>query len=953
MRMKRRSVRKVSRKQTSLHTRTRPSHVVSKRRQTRSVPTAHTLKDRTHISEEELQTRIQRVYSFGYVESVKICTPLSRDSTRFHIQLDIPPKHLPTTPTLPVHDVIHQWFQAEADAWIHCIPTIWIKGVYMNYNYVSMYAEHRTSVFHYNEFILNHLVERYPPVNHQNQMIRHRSVLPRFNPIRHRNVMMLFYLRRRTLVDMDGLFNTELVKHPIPKIKSTFGHISDISKIHLCKFASNERYQLQTIVKRKYRLYLMMDAYSKTTHDTLHSWLCNASHKTLKHIIYGYQVLETKGALLLYLDHVSTPFVHHLIVWVTTMFKHVKLFTNELFPVHMLGVCLWCDGFIGYRAHQFEQLIKLDQHLDELSTRQFPSSIDSLIVVEGGTSRNKLYTEVKKVHQQCMRRINTLMSVWTHPKYDEYTFQIRALQNKVAKDFHTKCSMSDITIPKWAPYKGSRPVKYMYLIDNHPASSALFTSLRHYCDTKASTDTRLVFHGKDHVYILASHRLVDASGYPANGTVLYISLDPITRFLLTFQDVLKASDASHGIDSLLYKMSVVFKQHGIRRPYDILRLSLPVRRMLFDTKLFCNQQAFCADTFHQVLNPTLSIYKYKHIETLCKLLETHLHIPSIECPLPNLSVKTSILDIETRSMLETQYESDYTFFQYKKIAKELSQIPTMHVMSTINQSQHFWHMMLGEFLPLVYLIRTSMPKKIVLYKMQIDSPFNVFYTELVEHIPQLDIEIHGDMEKIDARYSLLTPWDHVTFEELQNSGDDTRLRHTMDYLKTLVPPSNRKQSEFVIEQRMHDTRLDAYYEQHYADKTGKAQSFMQTHGKSRRGVHNMTNMIQTIQTKYPNATVVSSTSQTPLFDQIRAHMYANTFVFEHGAAMFYILCMQPKATLIEMIPENKSKNRRNKAVQATKWLAALGEHHLQRIIVPSSHSHANISLIMKTLQRTR
>ena len=69
--------------------------------------------------------------------------------------------------------------------------------------------------------------------------------------------------------------------------------------------------------------------------------------------------------------------------------------------------------------------------------------------------------------------------------------------------------------------------------------------------------------------------------------------------------------------------------------------------------------------------------------------------------------------------------------------------------------------------------------------------------------------------------------------------------------------------------------------------------------------------------------------------------------------MFYILCMQPKATLIEMIPDNKSKNRRNKAVQATKWLAALGEHHLQRIIVPSSHSHANISLIMKTLQRTR
>ena len=69
MRMKRRSVRNVTRKLTSVHTRTRPYHVVSKRRQTRSVTTAHTLKDRTHLSEEELQTRIQRVYSFAYVES--------------------------------------------------------------------------------------------------------------------------------------------------------------------------------------------------------------------------------------------------------------------------------------------------------------------------------------------------------------------------------------------------------------------------------------------------------------------------------------------------------------------------------------------------------------------------------------------------------------------------------------------------------------------------------------------------------------------------------------------------------------------------------------------------------------------------------------------------------------------------------------------------------------------
>ena len=121
--------------------------------------------------------------------------------------------------------------------------------------------------------------------------------------------------------------------------------------------------------------------------------------------------------------------------------------------------------------------------------------------------------------------------------------------------------------------------------------------------------------------------------------------------------------------------------------------------MLFDTKLFCSQQAFCADTFHQVLNPTLCIYKYDKIEKLCKMLETHLHIPSVECPLPNVSFKHSILDIETRSLLETQYESDYTYFQYKPLTKVLSQIPTMHVMSTVI-SQHFADV--GEFLPLVH-----------------------------------------------------------------------------------------------------------------------------------------------------------------------------------------------------------------------------------------------------------
>jgi hypothetical protein len=272
--------------------------------------------------------------------------------------------------------------------------------------------------------------------------------------------------------------------------------------------------------------------------------------------------------------------------------------------------------------------------------------------------------------------------------------------------------------------------------------------------------------------------------------------------------------------------------------------------------------------------------------------------------------------------------------------------------------------MLGEFMPLVMMVvkyRAVTPLTITMYKTHKRFPLNVFYRELEAAVPTLRIHVHGDIERIDRNYTALQPLDNVTYDELVRSGDDERLRTAVEFVRELVTKRVRKDPKdadadadphVVVPIRTGDKKMTRYYDTHFADKWGKAESFIKTHGAQRRRVTNMQEVVNALRRRYRHqkrVVAVSSDSTVPLFDQVVPYLNSDVLVLEHGAAMFFALFLRPRSTIVEIIPRNKMANVHQKAVQALKWVAKLGGHTLRRVVVTDSVAKVRVAEVLACL----
>ena len=93
-----------------------------------------------------------------------------------------------------------------------------------------------------------------------------------------------------------------------------------------------------------------------------------------------------------------------------------------------------------------------------------------------------------------------------------------------------------------------------------------------------------------------------------------------------------------------------------------------------------------------------------------------------------------------------------------------------------NICTHFWHFMMGEFFPVLYLIFSLEPDKVILYnsKRKWNGPFDIFYKEINENIIFSNKLIQNEKK---FKYN---SWDYQ-----MNETEKKKCLFVIEYLKNL------------------------------------------------------------------------------------------------------------------------------------------------------------------------
>ena len=269
---------------------------------------------------------------------------------------------------------------------------------------------------------------------------------------------------------------------------------------------------------------------------------------------------------------------------------------------------------------------------------------------------------------------------------------------------------------------------------------------------------------------------------------------------------------------------------------------------------------------------------------------------------------------------------------------------TLYIRPHPGVSPHFWHFMMGEFLPVMYVIFKGKYETVHLLKSKakVNFPLNAFYYEVCnDYNVQITI---SDKENTTQTYVEPLNWDWYF------KGESAKLLWISAFLKHwALSTSNTRTNKplCVVQERKNSQALDTYYKNY----TGEHKRF-KTYGALRRQVTNMQDVCKQLKHHLRAHYTVqcASNDAMTLQQQICQYSHAKIIVLGHGAGMVHVLWMQPRSCIIEIIPQAKSVEQ-NGAVQGCKRLSKLLHFKLYRVVVPSPHSPVSVKKVIRLIPR--
>jgi hypothetical protein len=235
------------------------------------------------------------------------------------------------------------------------------------------------------------------------------------------------------------------------------------------------------------------------------------------------------------------------------------------------------------------------------------------------------------------------------------------------------------------------------------------------------------------------------------------------------------------------------------------------------------------------------------------------------------------------------------------------------------KSTHFWHQIMGEFMPVVAIIAKEKPQKVYLVnpKRSWRAPFDKFYLELGVEI--IFLNKIGNLSKLPT----------FTYKSWEYGWDQDGYRKCMlavDYLKGLIESDTPKEeNKILVQYRDSNKELEEYFHKNFS-------GIKKTYGTNRRFFKDMKN----IHTIVPDTEYIYADNE-PLLSQIKPYLNRSKLIIEHGAGMFFVLFMEEKSKIMEILTPEKFKTKKT-ADQSLRRICKNRNNVLERVVVPNKGS---------------
>lgn len=242
-----------------------------------------------------------------------------------------------------------------------------------------------------------------------------------------------------------------------------------------------------------------------------------------------------------------------------------------------------------------------------------------------------------------------------------------------------------------------------------------------------------------------------------------------------------------------------------------------------------------------------------------------------------------------------------------------------------NVRGHFWHFMMGEFLPIVFIIARLKPKVTILYNRhrKWNTTFDKFYKELNTKI--IYTNIPSNLPKINYK-----KWDYRW-----DKVEQFKCKYAIHYLKKLAKKKYYlKNNKKICLYRASNKKINEFTNENF--------------GAGRRKFMDL----DKLKNYFGNLNYINCDGQ-PILKQITNFTKCNRMILEHGAGMVFCLFLNKHSKIIEIITPEKNgrKGKNDGAVQGLKRISKLNNFNLRRIIIPNKTSILQKEDRLKSLQK--
>ena len=237
-----------------------------------------------------------------------------------------------------------------------------------------------------------------------------------------------------------------------------------------------------------------------------------------------------------------------------------------------------------------------------------------------------------------------------------------------------------------------------------------------------------------------------------------------------------------------------------------------------------------------------------------------------------------------------------------------------YIYTPYDKCQHFWHFMMGEFMPIISIIVKTQQSRIIIYNetRKWGQAFDIFYRNIENNNLQIYLQniSKNDIETKDInnykQYDICDmkwDWNWTKQDEIDcmlavkwltiNTLKYMTSEYNTDHFNSIYKPNNK---DIIIQDRRNNLDLSNYFNN---ENIGT-----KDYGKEKRSVKDL-DKLQTILSINKRIVSLIYTDGKHLYEQIYPYINKNNIILGHGAGMFFTLFMKKKAKVIEIIPPEK------------------------------------------------